>query len=658
MSHGLPAFGRLLYNANDLAQMIATGIPSTSPRSGHPLVDAGLSAGRPVEVGNDQRGAGNRSRCSRFDSPSAVLRQFREGGADRMPFSSAALPEYLGMAVASSGRVAAGGAMVGGACAESVVEASRVPGGILGMVAPNSLEVVEAAGNSGRGAHGSGGEALRSTRSDAGDSGGEATLAGEQACMPTPRGGEEFAPARPDAPARRAYTRGSRARVGACIGGGTIKHALKQYELGKFASSARSSRLSIARWWPSRAQTIGFSPYPVCVGKLKVAGALLKFGGYRAAATYLYAIKRTHIREYGEWTPAMEIELKDGIRSCTRGIGPPAQCTALDLGAVAALPVASIGESGGAGEPRFVKDAVLVACWWALREIEASTLRVRQVLWCQGPGRCGQSCGLLLPVSKADHMALGKKRWHGCACPAPGCPVACMVRIVEAARGSYKGDSEAWLDSPLLPTGTGGFPTKAGMVAAFCQVAQVVGHVGRITGHTGRVTGAQALAATGMELWRVQLFCRWGSDVVLRYVRDAALATSVAFSTQVVKSWQGQWTLDELRLAAQAKLGNQGVKHEQIQRVALNEALEAFTEQELDAAAVIETAGQDMQEMVAPASGKLILNIKSDCVHAAILEHVTACGWKWQAYAAVEVTSCSQEARCKICDNICPEVFA
>ena len=43
-----------------------------------------------------------------------------------------------------------------------------------------------------------------------------------------------------------------------------------------------------------------------------------------------------------------------------------------------------------------------------------------------------------------------------------------------------------------------------------------------------RVTGARTLAALGVDLVRIQLMARWSSDVVLRYVAEAPLATMTA----------------------------------------------------------------------------------------------------------------------------------
>ena len=73
----------------------------------------------------------------------------------------------------------------------------------------------------------------------------------------------------------------------------------------------------------------------------------------------------------------MELERKDGLRSCLRGMGPSAQCSAFSPKEVADCKVLE----GTGCAPFMIKEAVLLACWWALREIEAGTIRIKQVDW-------------------------------------------------------------------------------------------------------------------------------------------------------------------------------------------------------------------------------------------------------------------------------------
>ena len=88
---------------------------------------------------------------------------------------------------------------------------------------------------------------------------------------------------------------------------------------------------------------------------------------------------------------------------------------------------------------------------------------------------------------------------------------------------------------PLSPTVAGGFPTKKGAVECFRGLARYAGSPVRVTGHMPRVAGAIRMAKAGLEIWKIQLFCRWGSAVVLRYIRSAPLEDSHRWSGQVAR---------------------------------------------------------------------------------------------------------------------------
>ena len=57
-----------------------------------------------------------------------------------------------------------------------------------------------------------------------------------------------------------------------------------------------------------------------------------------------------------------------------------------------------------------------------------------------------------------------------------------------------------------------------------------------ITGHMPRVSGARRMARAGVELWQIQLFARWESAVILRYVREAPLARSHLLAARMAAS--------------------------------------------------------------------------------------------------------------------------
>eukprot|EP00971_Amphidinium_carterae_P346304 6487660-Amphidinium_carterae.1 len=97
--------------------------------------------------------------------------------------------------------------------------------------------------------------------------------------------------------------------------------------------AAVKSRLG---WWQARAAVMGVDPYPLTEQMVRHAGALLKAGGYRSAKVYLYSMKKEHVKQGFLWTDALEVELRDGVRSCERGMGPPKKAKPMELGVLAA----------------------------------------------------------------------------------------------------------------------------------------------------------------------------------------------------------------------------------------------------------------------------------------------------------------------------------
>eukprot|EP00435_Cladocopium_sp_Y103_P051415 s898_g16.t1 len=61
--------------------------------------------------------------------------------------------------------------------------------------------------------------------------------------------------------------------------------------------------------------------------------------------------------------------------------------------------------------------------------------------------------------------------------------------------------------------------------AATCLGIPILTETGarKFSGHTARATGAVHLAQTRVDLWRIQLFGRWGSECFRLYIRDAPL---------------------------------------------------------------------------------------------------------------------------------------
>ena len=333
----------------------------------------------------------------------------------------------------------------------------------------------------------------------------------------------EVKPVRALAPGRKPHRRGSVQRIRKKMSSSRGRaEAAKLYEDGKLAPGSRRAYHERVAFWERRARAHGLEPWPLDVERLKLLGALLHAGSYRGAGSYFAAAKRHHVDGGGDWTTQMAQEVRDGIRSCTRGQGPAKQSAELDLDVLANTkkdlkrveakwPIAGV-------------DAVLVQGFWLTREIEAGTARISDVEILEGSG-CGRAAWEL-PCSKTDPRALGQRRVHGCSCPDKACPTAAMQRVREKAAKLADKKGLDYGEAPLLPDASSNFVEKVHMVAFFQEVGKMVGKNKGLTGHMPRVSGARRMARAGIELWQIQLFARWESAVILRYVREAPLSRS------------------------------------------------------------------------------------------------------------------------------------
>ena len=207
------------------------------------------------------------------------------------------------------------------------------------------------------------------------------------------------------------------------------------------------------------------------------------------------------------------------------------------------------------GWPVLPKDTILFFAHFAAREIEATLRKRCQIMLTAGEA---DSCGtvtLSLPTSKTDPQGAGALRKHGCCCAAAKamCPVAAARRIMED--GSARG---LGMEDPfVLAMGSSKSPpTKKAMVDAFREAAKRLGwpeaDVLQVTGHTLRPTGAIYLART-LPIFKVQLFCRWGSDVVLQYLRELPLDESEGWASQAA-SYTLREVEEEATLVAKSRI--------------------------------------------------------------------------------------------------------
>ena len=62
-----------------------------------------------------------------------------------------------------------------------------------------------------------------------------------------------------------------------------------------------------------------------------------------------------------------------------------------------------------------------------------------------------------------------------------------------------------------------------------------------------RVAGAQFFARRGIELFMIQLYARWGSSAVLRYVKDAPLKTQAKVAGKLAASMRHMQSIEDVR---------------------------------------------------------------------------------------------------------------
>jgi ubiquitin-protein ligase len=126
------------------------------------------------------------------------------------------------------------------------------------------------------------------------------------------------------------------------------------------------------RWWSVRAEARGLQDFPLSPKAIRLASALFKKGGYRSGALYLSSFKREHVARGHPWSPLLDFEYRDCLRALRRGLGPAKQAQPFDLAAIASLTDEEAKKYSKNGYPAHLREVILVASWWLLREIELS----------------------------------------------------------------------------------------------------------------------------------------------------------------------------------------------------------------------------------------------------------------------------------------------
>ena len=327
--------------------------------------------------------------------------------------------------------------------------------------------------------------------------------------------------ARHDLPQIRTSAGGLLSRAIAAAKPANATQALQDFRDNIYARSARAPL--DARWttWCKICSAWGHEPVPLTPELIEMVGASFRFGGYRSSAQYFSRARREHVRVTGMPTPAaVELAIRDAIRSIERGMGANAAKDAFRLDALD-FDFTSKGASFS-----MAHGMVVLGSWFLCREIELANLRVKHMV----VDTAAKQVTLTLMASKTDTVGSMVHRKHSCYCgvvPENICPYHAALRIADECSV----DPEDFLFSP-----TPGIPlSKPQTIELIHEVLQSAGvnlsrpgapdepDVQRFGGHCLRVSGAQHLCRMRIPVSTIMLLGRWGSRAIERYVQETEL---------------------------------------------------------------------------------------------------------------------------------------
>ena len=162
-------------------------------------------------------------------------------------------------------------------------------------------------------------------------------------------------------------------------------------------------------------------------------------------------------------------------------------------------------------------DCVVIGTLWVLREIEMAWAAFGDVTVDEGK----QHICWFLPVSKVGARATACTRTLGCLCGTDH-TVLCPYHVVCEYRAKVQAffhDTDLHLtdETPFFPDFTGGVVRKVNIVNALgdnlsrrsCPIADRSGRR-LFGGHSCRVTGSRYWVSQGLEVFKLQVFARWG----------------------------------------------------------------------------------------------------------------------------------------------------
>ena len=346
---------------------------------------------------------------------------------------------------------------------------------------------------------------------------------------------------RPDAPTNKPKLRGNLQKALAAAKPENRDAARKRLMQDIYAQSNIGSRESKWKTWCLIAAEWGHAPIPITKDLAIDAATSFKEGDYRSARQYFHRAKEEHINLTGQELPAdIERLVAQVIRSTERGIGPAAFKDSFMLELLRPVAATDNVETATASFLRdntaAKVDMVILGCWWMTRGLELAT--AKQVhLWAEVNNN---TVFWTLPVDKTHTGGGCITRPHKCCCRArldTICPyhAACRhLRRLYKAFNFKDMDGQKFENFPLFPNPDGEHLTKSEVISILRSVIALTGTALQRPGPTGgmrdkfgehvmRVSGAQLMARAGIELYIIQLYGRWGSWAIERYVQEAYL---------------------------------------------------------------------------------------------------------------------------------------
>ena len=327
-------------------------------------------------------------------------------------------------------------------------------------------------------------------------------------------------------------------------------------------------------WW--RHTGNGMPVWPLTPEKIDAVGAVMKKSSYRSCYNYSNAAKDEHIAQGYEWTPALDRAMKLFNASTSRGIGPAKQNEPLDLDKLSQLDLGM--ESQFVGSPLGLPNLITLFVFFLLRDLEGAYAVIADLVF--------DNAKLLvrwwLPVSKTDPAAKGCHRTWGCLCATSSrCPYHAALSQVNFVTSRFPNH-----DPQCLPL----FPNADGLPVSEQTMQQTVDHLATRIGapitnewgenlrgrHVWRVMGAVMLAELNVDMFRIQLLGRWGSDVVMRYARLAP----IKHITEHVQELQSTSSLTEVIKELRESLADLSAKHAHLKQHIVEELREEMKAQE------------------------------------------------------------------------------